>query len=634
MTDVEHRSVKAREAERSEAADDGLDTLQRGKQYLSRLFHTSGPANSDNVVPRREHRRHDSGVFPYIEDGVRIDPRRFAIYGPYPFGKGGLELGQEYDKSHSVGKLRSGKGQATSGNRATSYPDSASMYKSFRRAPTPNEAVRQFVRSAELTHEIQQLHLPRGSHSGYATPNPRELGATSRDTIGQRIKRKKVSMSRVPVLPDVQQDMHGLSLDFALQEPVKSDVLSIVLPEVSLQHAQDREQSHENASINNVPSLVISDDNTRSAAAPLLNDRLHVHPPGNPPTTETGDAGSSLSPASIVKVRSTANLSSFVDKQLELYSSIREHRVLQAHEKDVWASVEHLGKGSLGVVDEVRRKGTELPTIVRKRVALPIQKKKEEQIREIIRKEAATLRALRHPNIITLLGSYEDRTNTRCSSYCLLMAPVGERDLESFLIRVSDPDINLSQATQLRYRSWIQSWYTCLASALAYMHSNGVRHQDIKPSNIIHRQDHIFFTDFSSAGNFNVGHTTSTANPTRSTAMYAAPEALLPLCSADSRFGTALDVFGLGCVFCDMLTVETGSTVYEFCEFLTEGDTPAFGGGLRYSENLSRFPAFFQDKGDFYKDCISTMLAFDRKARPTAEAVHKYCLQTHRPLPR
>jgi serine/threonine protein kinase len=155
-----------------------------------------------------------------------------------------------------------------------------------------------------------------------------------------------------------------------------------------------------------------------------------------------------------------------------------------------------------------------------------------------------------------------------------------------------------------------------------------------KPFKIIHRQDHIFFTDFSSAGNFNVGHTTSTASPTRSTAMYAAPEALLPLCSADSRFGTALDVFGLGCVFCDMLTVETGGTVHEFCKFLSKGDIPASRGGLRHSKNLSRFGPFFQGKGGFYKDCISKMLAYDRKARPTAEAVHEYSLQTHRPLPR
>jgi serine/threonine protein kinase len=103
------------------------------------------------------------------------------------------------------------------------------------------------------------------------------------------------------------------------------------------------------------------------------------------------------------------------------------------------------------------------------------------------------------------------------------MLPVGDSNLEDFPAFAGKPDLDTISKDQ--HKAWIQSWYADLASALAYMHSEGIRHQDIKPSNIIHKGNQVFFTDFSSCARFQVGHTTSTANPAQSTAMYAAPEA-------------------------------------------------------------------------------------------------------------
>ncbi|KAF2840178.1 kinase-like protein, partial [Patellaria atrata CBS 101060] len=143
----------------------------------------------------------------------------------------------------------------------------------------------------------------------------------------------------------------------------------------------------------------------------------------------------------------------------------------------------------------------------------------------------------------------------------LLLYPVGEYDLRTFLQLTADEE-DLSSADFSTSRLWLQTWFGCLAGALCYMHETGVRHQDIKPSNIIHRGRDVYFTDFSSADKFELGGTTSTENPASTTAMYAAPETLH---DGDEyqRHGLATDVFSLGCVFIEMLAVLAGSTVDE-----------------------------------------------------------------------
>lgn len=111
----------------------------------------------------------------------------------------------------------------------------------------------------------------------------------------------------------------------------------------------------------------------------------------------------------------------------------------------------------------------------------------------------------------------------------------------------------------------------------------------------------MFLTGFSSSGAFKVGQTTSTANPARLTAMYAAPEALAEPTDSYPRYGRSFDVFGLGCVFCDMLTVEGGGAVSGFTDFLLLYGAPtamAFRGGLRYSEYIPRIHEWFGKFGE------------------------------------
>lgn len=340
-------------------------------------------------------------------------------------------------------------------------------------------------------------------------------------------------------------------------------------------------------------------------------------------------------PDTIVRIdaKSTEKLAKMRSERSEIspekYGWTMGHCVFNENEQDTLEVVNQLGNGSIGYVEEVRRLGTSFPTLVRKRIIVPRHKKRAETIIEIIRDEIATLTRLRHPHIVALIRSYEDRRNPKHGSYCLLMVPVGDGDLESFLAEAGE---ELDPRVKKRNQTWIRSWYADLASALGYMHEHGVRHQDIKPSNIIHKDDRIYFTDFSSCGEFRVGQTTSTANPARSTAMYAAPEASL---EKNGRYGRAFDLFALGCVFCEMIAVECGHTVPALHDFLLENAEEE--SRLRYSEhlpslerwlesiNIDALERSFIDLKAFLK-LVFDMLLEDRHSRPSAAEVLIGCL--------
>ena len=308
------------------------------------------------------------------------------------------------------------------------------------------------------------------------------------------------------------------------------------------------------------------------------------------------------------------------ETQPEIFGWTEGHFVLGPADKDVCISTNPLGHGSLGVVEEVRRIDGQFPTLVRKRISMPVQKSKAAAYLKIVQEEARILRSLVHPHIVTLIGSYEDMKQSKRSSYCLLMSPVGDGDLEAFLNDVGEYDV--ASDSSIRSRNCISNWMGCLASALEYMHASGIRHQDIKPSNIIHKGDHILFTDFSSSSSFKVGHTTSTENPARSTPMYGAPEVTFDR----GRHGCATDIFSLGCVFSDMLSVVEGRTVSDLQDYLRNDgnaaatDTRPFPRGLSYSEKVPAIKNWFAESHVFNAH-VAQMLHPDRKMRPTAGKV-------------
>jgi serine/threonine protein kinase len=91
------------------------------------------------------------------------------------------------------------------------------------------------------------------------------------------------------------------------------------------------------------------------------------------------------------------------------------------------------------------------------------------------------LKKLSHIHIVELIGSYTDPKFVG-----IIMSPVAEYNLKDFL----ELDPLPSGA-----RSFLRTFFGCLAAALCYLHDNRVRHKDIKPQNILVKGHQIFLTD-------------------------------------------------------------------------------------------------------------------------------------------
>jgi serine/threonine protein kinase len=105
-----------------------------------------------------------------------------------------------------------------------------------------------------------------------------------------------------------------------------------------------------------------------------------------------------------------------------------------------------------------------------------------------------------------------------------------------------------------------------LARALAFLHEQGIRHKDIKPSNILVHGGNVLFTDFGLAFDFTDKEGSTTVSMVNGmTPRYCAPE----VANYEPR-NTSSDIWSLGVVFLEMTAVLKGRTVGYMYEFLEE----------------------------------------------------------------
>ena len=163
--------------------------------------------------------------------------------------------------------------------------------------------------------------------------------------------------------------------------------------------------------------------------------------------------------------------------------------------------------------------------------------------------EIEILKRLKHRHVVEFVGSYTDPRYIG-----LIISPVAEMDLSTYLAR----------ADTAKY--WeLRTFFGCLARALEYLHEQNVRHKDIKPGNILVYGGNVLFTDFGLSFDFtNADSSTTVSMVNGMTSRYCAPE----VAALEPR-NTSSDIWSLGVVFLEMITVLKGKAVefvYEFLE--------------------------------------------------------------------
>lgn len=218
--------------------------------------------------------------------------------------------------------------------------------------------------------------------------------------------------------------------------------------------------------------------------------------------------------------------------------------------------VRKLGSGGHGQVDEVYDLSSTShfvrKSVLRKRVDV----RGSSPMRHL-KNELAVLKNLKHPNLVELVGAYTDSTHCH-----LIMHPVADQNLDS-LMRSS------REGTQGQPNHTVR-WIQDLCSALMYLHSCGVKHLDIKPQNIVIKGDQILLADFGTAKSI-LSHEINVPEKVVVTPMYCAPETI-----DHGQQDYSADIFSMGCVFSEMITVYLQHSVQDFEEFRSEDHIKAF----------------------------------------------------------
>ena len=270
--------------------------------------------------------------------------------------------------------------------------------------------------------------------------------------------------------------------------------------------------------------------------------------------------------------------------------------------------IETLGQGTYGQVSKVRESST--GTIYAQKVIRITDPRFRSRIEKDVQNEVSIMQKLRHHHIASVQFHVRE-TDT----FSMIMLPVGDYDLLCFLqrkcIHAQFPKTELTHLT---------SWFGCLVSALAFAHSKKIKHEDIKPRNILIKDHQPYLADFGCAQDFSeLEASTSTDVLVFGTPVYWAPE--------NPPRGRAADVFSLGCVFSEMLTVRQGRTLeeYQSRRYVANRDN-----AYAFRENLPRVYEWLEQLkrpddsvGELLIEQTLKMLEQDKNSRLEAKDIKK-----------
>ncbi|KAL1299811.1 hypothetical protein HN51_044354 [Arachis hypogaea] len=281
--------------------------------------------------------------------------------------------------------------------------------------------------------------------------------------------------------------------------------------------------------------------------------------------------------------------------------------------------LEVIGKGSYGVVCAA------IDTHTGGKVAIKKINDVFEHISDAIRilREVKLLRLLRHPDIVDIKR---------------IMLPPSKRDFKDIYVVFELMESDLHQVIKANddlTREHHQFFLYQMLRALKYMHTANVYHRDLKPKNILANANcKLKICDFGLARvAFNDEPTAIFWTDYVATRWYRAPE----LCgSFSSKYTPAIDIWGIGCIFAEVLTGKPlfpGKSVVHQLDLITDllgTPSPEVIAGVRnekarkyLTEMRKKPPVPFEKKfpnaDPLALRLLQRLLAFDPKERPTAQ---------------
>lgn len=212
-----------------------------------------------------------------------------------------------------------------------------------------------------------------------------------------------------------------------------------------------------------------------------------------------------------------------------------------------------------------------------------------------------------------------------------------EHDLKTLLEDMSEPFLTSEVKTLLQQ----------LTSGVAYLHNNWILHRDLKTSNLLlNNRGQLKIADFGMARYF--GDPPPKMTQLVVTLWYRSPELLL----GAERYGTAVDMWSVGCIFGELLTrepllqgkneVDELTKIFELCGIPSEQTWPGFkrlpnARSLRLPSNPMTQGSVLRAKFPFLTSAgsslLTSLLSLNPASRPTAKEVleHPFFIEDPKP---
>ena len=148
----------------------------------------------------------------------------------------------------------------------------------------------------------------------------------------------------------------------------------------------------------------------------------------------------------------------------------------------------------------------------------------------------------------------------------MLLEPVADENLKQYMNKGPLDSV----AEQNRFRTY----FGCLAHTIRFLHDSSMEtlHKDIKPENILLKNGHLILTDFGTAFDWSkTGQSMTRSN----VADHRTPRYQSPEVATSSEFHRSSDIWSLGVVFLEMVTVLRGKSINEMDEYLQNNGHPA-----------------------------------------------------------